>query len=339
MAKKKKKVTFEKLLDEYQKYIVDSEKERPIVPLSTGSISIDISTGIGGIPKYRWTVIWGPESAGKTTLALNTAKKAVKNEGKVLYIDVEAGLDYPYINKIVGEDLSKGLILIQPETAEQAFEISEAGIESNEFELIIFDSIGALAPLKEKEDKFADANVALVARQLGKFLRRNSSILKRSDSTFLFTNQVRSEIGSYFSGLNQPGGHQLKHFTSLMIRLYKAQQIKKDSDVIGTVTKFVINKNKVGIPYRSHEFYITFGKGIDEVKDVIKFAELIGVVQTRGSHYYFGDDRLGIGLNNSIEFLEENENTLDTLKEMCYNAVIGENATPKSDELIEIEQE
>jgi recombination protein RecA len=336
---KKKNDGFEDLLDEYKKYVVDASKERPLEAVSTGSLSIDVSTGIGGIPKYRWSVIWGPESSGKTTLALNIAKNVIKGGGKVLYIEPENCLDYPYINLIVGEDLSKNLILVQPETSEQAFEIAEAGIKSNDFALIVFDSIGSLAPEKEKEDGFRDANIALVARQLGKFLRRNSSTLKRSDSAFLFVNQIRSDIGTFYSDVNQPGGHQLLHFTSLMIRLYTGRKIKEGDKVIGTVTKFVINKNKVGIPYRSHEFYITFGKGIDEEKDAVKFAELLGVLKKRGPFYYLADENIGQGLNNAIAFLETHEETLDTIKEMCYNYIIGDAIIVSKEELIDIEDD
>jgi recombination protein RecA len=337
---KKKKVTFESLLDEYKKYVVNKEDERPLVPMPTGSLAIDISTGIGGIPKYRWSVIWGPESSGKTTLALNTAKHVIRNDGKVLYIDMEAGLDFHYIDLIVGEDLSANLTLVQPETAEQAFEIAEAGIESNEFELIIFDSIGALAPRKEKEDKFDDANIALVARGLGKFLRRNSSILKRSDSAFLFLNQIRADIGTFYSDVNQPGGHQLLHFSSLMIRLFTGRKVKESGDtgeVIGTATKFVVGKNKVGIPFRSYEFYITFGKGVDEGKDAVEFAKLLGVVKMRGPHYYFGEENLGTGRNNAVRYVEENPETLDSIKKMCYNMVIGNGKVGEKDTLVDVD--
>jgi recombination protein RecA len=321
---KKTKQSLDNLISDWKEFVAKAEDERELNPISTGSLSMDVSTGIGGIPRYRWSNIWGPKSAGKTTLALTIAKGVIENGGKVLYIDIESGLDFGYIATIVGE-LNDSFILIQPETSEQAFKIAESAIESNELDLIIFDSIGALAPKKEKEDNFEDANVALVSRELGKFLRRNSSRLRWSEKTaFLFTNQVRDNIGSYISGYVQPGGHQLEHFVSLEIRLYSAKKIKKNDAIIGTATKFTISKNKCAIPYRSSELYITFGKGVDVLKDVVMFSELLGILKKRGSFYYLDDTNIGQGVDNAIGYLEENPETLDKIRKMCYNIVIGD---------------
>lgn len=324
MAKKKTDKDFESLIEQYKEFITTAESEREFNPIPTGSLSLDISTGIGGIPRYRWTNIWGPKSSGKTTLAVTIAKTVVTNGGRVLYIDIEAGLDFDYINFITG-GVDDNFILIQPETSEQAFEIAEAGIEDGSFDLIVFDSVGALAPKKEKEDEFQDMNVALVSRQLGKFLRRNSSALRHSEKTaFLFINQVRADIGSYFSGLVQPGGHQLEHFISMEIRLSPPRKTKKGDNVVGTVTKFSISKNKCAVPHRSAELFITFGIGIDEVRDVVSFAELIGVLKKNGSFYYFEDTQIGQGIDNAVGYLTEHKETLDKVKKMCYNMVIGE---------------
>ena len=319
-----KKTDFDSSIDELRKFVATSEKEREFDPVSTGSLSLDISTGIGGIPRYRWSNIWGQKSSGKTTLALTIAKGVIVDGGEVLYIDIESALDFAYIRSIVGEITDENFILFQPETSEQAFHIAEKGIESGKFDLIIFDSIGALAPSKEKEDDFEDANIALVSRQLGKFLRRNASELKRSDKTaFLFINQIRADIGNRFVDVKQPGGYQLEHFLSLEIRLYSARKIKKGDDIIGTSTKFTITKNKCAIPYRSSELYITFGIGVDTYKDTVLFAELLGVLKKRGSFYYFGDENIGQGVDNTIQFLKEDKETLDSVRKMCYNMVIG----------------
>ena len=323
MAKSTKK-DFNTLIEGYKEFVAKEEEERSFDPISTGSLSLDISTGIGGIPRYRWSNIWGPKSSGKTTLALTTAKEVILSGGCVLYIDIEAGLDYNYIRSIVGDITEDNFILFQPETSIQAFQIAEKGIESDKFDLIIFDSIGALAPAKEKEKEFGDAHIALVAREVGQFLRRNSSELKWSERTaFLFINQIRADIGNYFVDVKQPGGYQLEHFLSLEIRLYSARKIKKGDDIIGTSTKFTISKNKCGIPFRSSELYITFGVGVDTYKDTVLFAELLGVLKKRGSFYYFGEENIGQGVDNAIEFLKEDSETLDSVRKMCYNMIMG----------------
>jgi len=323
MAKKAK--TFEDCLDTYKEFIVNRGEERPFDPISTGYTSIDVSTGIGGLPRYRWSNIWGQKSSGKTTLALFIAKQVIDSGGSVLYIDVETGLDFLRIKEVVGEFEDGKFILIMPETSEQAFEIAEAGIESNGFDLIIFDSIGALAPSKEKEDEFTDANVALVSRQLGKFLRRNSNALKFSDKTaFLFINQIRANIGvRYGDTITQPGGFQIEHFLSLEIRLYSPKKVKKGTEISGTTTKFVISKNKCAIPFRTFELLIDFERGVDYCRDAIEFGLMLGVVDRKGSTYAFEDTSLGRGMDNSVEFLMENKEVLDKIKETCYNVVIN----------------
>lgn len=333
MAKSKKK-DFYSLIDEYKEFVARIDEERDFNPISTGCLSIDISTGIGGFPRYRWSNIWGTKSSGKTTLALNTAKQVLKlDDGKVLYVDVEGGLDFDYVIFNIGIELLKfdeegnclNFILIQPDTAEQSFEIAEAGIESDDFDLIIFDSVGALAPLLEKENKFKDYTIGLNSRLLGKFLRRNSNALKHSKKTaFVFINQIRADIKSYFNDVTQPGGYQLEHVISMEIRLFSARKLKVKDEIIGTSTKFVISKNKCAIPFRSFDLYITFGTGIDELKDVVLFSEFLGILKKRGSYYYLGDENVGQGLTNTMLFLESHQETLDTIKELCYNAVISQ---------------
>lgn len=336
MAKKKVKKDFDTLINDYKEFVSSADNERGLNPISTGSLSLDICTGIGGIPRYRWSNIWGPKSSGKTTIALNICKEIIAKGGMVLYIDMEAGLDFKYIKFIVG-DIKDNFILVQPETSEQAFEIAEAGIESNNFDLIVFDSIGALAPKKEKDDEFSDANVALVARQLGKFLRRNSSGLKHSDKTaFLFINQLRADIGSYYSNTKQPGGYQLEHFLSMEIRLFSARKIKKNEEILGTATSFTISKNKCAIPYRSAELFITFGIGIDTLKDALLFAERLGVLKKRGAFYYLDELNIGQGVDNAIDYLSEHEEALDNIREVCYNLIIegGVEIDTGSDKLV-----
>ena len=348
MARKKKDKSFDDLLNEYKRFIATKDDVRPFDPISTGTISIDVSTGIGGIPRYRWSNIWGPKSSGKTTLALNICKSALNNkDGKVLYIDIEAGLDWSRIENIVGVDLlydadgEARFILIQPATSEQSFEIAEVGIESNEFDVIVFDSIGALAPSLEKDNKFTESTVGLNSRLLGKFLRRNSETLIHSDKTaFLFINQLRADIGNRYNEHVQPGGYQLEHALSMEIRLYSARRIKVGDSLVGSQTKFTISKNKCAIPWKTAELYITFGKGVDREKDAMEFAKLIGVIQLRGSYYYFEGESIEAGMVKSIERLENDKELLDRIEKMCYNSQqeVPEEIDEIDDEDIDIEE-
>lgn len=274
--------------------------------IPTGSLALDFATGIGGIPVGRFSELDGPESVGKSTVALSIASNCIKQGGKVLYIDVENTMDYNYIRALVEEDFSlDNILLVQPDTAEQAFEIAERGIQSKEFRLIIFDSIGGLAPQKEKEDEFTDANVALIPRLLSKFLRRASFIVRTNNVAFLFLNQVRDNIGSYTHGYVLPGGHALKHFSSLMISMSKGEQIKFGDEIVGVVSKFTVKKNKLAPPFRSFFIPIIFGKGVDSMRDLVDFSITMGVLQKAGAFIKYKDSVIGRGLVNTVEYLEE----------------------------------
>ena len=294
------------------------KRELEVIP--TGSLSLDVSTGIGGIPKGKITELFGPEGVGKTTLALEIARNAIENGEKVLYIDVENMIDYDYASHISRDEKFDSLIIVQPDTAEDSFMVAEAGINSEEFSLIIFDSIGGLAPLKEKEDDFGDANVALVPRLLSKFLRRTSYAIRTKNIAFLFLNQVRDKIGSYVQGYETPGGHALKHYSSLIIALSKGREIRAGDKKIGMFTKFVIKKNKLASPFRSHVIPFIFGEGVDRLKDFLTFAEMIGAVQKAGSYYKFEGENIGQGLLKSMEELDGNKELLDKIMKVVYTA-------------------
>jgi len=312
--------------------LVDDDNE-DIDVISTGSLSLDISIGTGGIPKGRITEIYGAESSGKTTLCLNIAKEAHKAGDNILYIDPEIGVDYKYAKRIIG-DFEKGeFYLLQPKTAEDCFEMAERGITSGKFGLIIFDSIGALLPEKEMDDDFTDTNVALTARHLRKFCSRNAFEIKKSNVAFVFINQVRANIGAYHGGYSTPGGYALKHFASIIVFLSKGTEIKQDNETIGISTKFTIKKNKLGVPFRSFYLPILFNKGVDYVRDVIDFASTWEIINRRGSYYTFEGETMAQGMNNTVKYLEENENTLDKIVELCYNKFEIEN--PKRKEEVE----
>jgi recombination protein RecA len=321
---KSKEDFFELMDEEYKDFLVeynDNGEDVDVIP--TGSLALDVSLGIGGIPKARFSTVWGPESSGKTTIALSIAKQVFLKGGKTLFIDVENCLDYRYAVALVGEISPENLTIVQPETAEQAFEISEAGIRSGLFDLIIFDSVGALAPTKVKEGDFGDAHVALVARMVGQFIARNASPLRRNNVAFLFVNQVRAKIGRFAYGFERPGGYALKHETSIEVFLTKAEDIKLSSkEAIGILTKFVVKKNKLAPPFRTNYIPIIFGKGIDEERDVIAFAEMLGVISKKGSFYSFEGETVGQGMAKASDTLKEKPKLLDKIKEMCYNIVL-----------------
>ena len=323
----KKALSFvEEIKEEFGDDVLATSKVDYVIP--TSSTALNISIGIGGIPKGRFTHIFGPESAGKTTLALDIAKNALQYGGKVLYLDVEQTLDGDMAQRMLG-DLVEGdnFVVILPDTAENAFLISEKAINEDEFDVIILDSVAALSPEKEQEDAFEDAHYALTPRALTKFFRRNAFKVRKADIAFVLLNQVRANIGSFFKDFEIPGGNALKHYASVNISLFALSSDKnrikiKDGEKetsVGNPIKFAIPKNKVGIPHRSAKFPIIWGEGIDPVRDIYMFANDLGVIKTRGPYKAYGDETIGLGANKTIEILEKDDELLDKIKKECYN--------------------
>jgi len=316
-------------------FILSKDNEvKEVIP--TGILSLDVSTGVGGIPLGRFTEIYGPESCGKTTLALTVAKEAIKLGKRVLFVDMENSIDVEYAKAIIGYEFSpEDLLIAQPETGEQAISIIELGIASEEFGLIILDSVASLAPEKEQKDNIADSNYALVPRLMARFFRRQVYKVRTGNVAVLFTNQVRAKIGAYIPTIEPPGGNAMKHYCSMRILLTKGKDIKDDDkESIGTSTKFVIKKNKVGKPLRSFNVAITYGKGYDVNQDILQFASFLGIVQRRGAYYKFEDTTLGAGVVNSVAFLTETDEgklILDKIKEMSYNIVNSTNLGMEED--------
>ena len=307
------------IIDRFGEIVLVTDTDKVDV-IPTGSLSLDVSIGVGGIPRGKITEIFGVESAGKTTLALSIVKEALKLGLKSLYIDAENMLDYDLLKDMVGEDFDRDrLVILNPGTAEDAFNMIEMGLQSGDFELIILDSVGSLAPKKEQEDEFEDMNVALLARLVTKFLRRNSHVVAERNIALLLLNQVRSKIGSYMASFETPGGHALKHFTSLRISLSRGQEMKVGNETVGIMTKFVIKKNKLSAPFRSYTIPIVFGKGIDTFADTVDFCSMLGVIKKKGSYYKFEDTMLGQGKIAAGAYLESNPETLDSIKVSVYN--------------------
>ena len=310
-----------------------------IIP--TSSLAVNVSTGIGGIPKGRFTHIYGPDSAGKTTFGLDIAKHALIHDGKVLYLDVEQTLDDALVDVILGEyKTDDNWVVTMPRSAEDAFVIVERAIASKEFDVIIFDSIGALAPEKELQDAFGDPHYALVARLMTTFFKRNAFDVRTNDIAFIFLNQVRADMGnSFIKTFELPGGHALKHYSSVAISLFKGKKIElKKGDpktAIGNDVRFSLTKNKVGIPHRSGTFPIVWGEGVHHVRDVIGFATDLGVLSSRGPYKVFQDETLGLGIIKTIEMLQEDKELLDKIIEACYNAVGVSSMSPDKQEEVD----
>lgn len=289
--------------------------------ISTSSVSLDASIGCGGIPRSKFTEIYGPEGVAKTTLCLNTAANAIKLGYKVLYIDVENLLDKNYANHLVGTHSKEVFTILQPDKAEDAFNMAEKGIMSGEYALIIFDSIGALAPEKEKEDEFEDMNVALVSRLMSKFIRRNEYLVRINNIAFVFLNQVRANVGSYTQGYTTPGGHALKHISTVIIQLGKGTPIKKGDDQIGTMVTFTTKKNKLAPPFRSYSIPIIFGEGVDTYRDLLSFGESIGVLSKAGPYYKYGEITVGRGVVDSITNLKGDQELYLEIRNKILNSV------------------
>jgi len=318
MAKNIKHVDYLKeLQDGYDKFTSKRDERLEVIP--TGAISLDISTEVGGIPRGRITMIYGPYSSAKTTLCLNIAKNAVDMGLETLYVDAENSIDGAFINNIVGELPEELFKLYQPDSAENSLNICELGIRSGTFKLVILDSIGAMSPEEELEKDLTDNSMMLIPRLLSKFLRRNTYIIKEKNVAFIFVNQVRSNPKSYMGTYEVPGGNALRHFTSLWIALSRGEIIKQGEEKIGIYSTFVIKKNKLGRPFRSFSFPLIFGKGIDRVWNVIEFADMLGVLQKRGSFYSYEGNTLGQGVVKTKAFLEENKEVLDKIIQECYN--------------------
>jgi len=331
----------DKLKDKYERILLDREIDDVVETISTGSLSLDVSTGIGGIPKRRVTTVYGAESSGKTTLCLEIARNAIEGGDNVAYIDVEQGLDYNYVETLVGKfDLDK-LLIAQPETSEEALGLVEVLIQGDkklkidpgQYKLIIIDSVAALAPEIEKEKELTDHNVALTARTLTSFFRRNMFDLRKNDVALLFVNQVRDKIGGYIQGYTLPGGHALKHYSSIIIFLSAGQKIKQDKDIIGMQCKFTIKKNKLSPPFRSFDFPLMFGEGIDYYRDLILFAEEMGILRKRAAYYYYEDTQLGQGIEKSIAYLKEHDELKKEIKDKCLSNI------NKTKEKLDIEEE
>ena len=321
MPKKSRGSFLDDILDTFGEKVLDNHTKK-IEAISTGSLSLDTSIGVGGIPKGMITTMYGPEGSGKTTIALNTAKTVANSGGKVLYLDVENLLNTSLIKAVLGQDtVVENIVTLTPDSAEDTFMMAEKGISSGEFELIIIDSVGAMASRKEKEVDFDKDTMGQLPRLVARFIKRNVYDIRTTGVAVLVLNQVRDNVGSYVKSFIMPGGHQLQHESAVIVSLTKGEKLTKGKEIVGIVTKFVVKKNKLAPPFRSFTIPILFGQGIDYYSDLLDFAKLLGVIKNKGAYYYFGDVNLGQGKSGTREYLIKSPEALDKIVETVYNTV------------------
>ncbi|MFQ6617518.1 MAG: recombinase RecA [Fidelibacterota bacterium] len=281
--------------------------------ISTGSISLDAALGIGGVPRGRITEIFGPESSGKTTLALHIITEAQKSGGYAAFIDVEHALDAMYARNL-GVDISN-LLVSQPDTGEQALEITETLVRSGAIDVVVIDSVAALVPRAELEGEMGDAHVGLQARLMSQALRKLAGTVSKSNTSVIFINQLREKIGIMFGNPETTtGGRALKFYTTVRMEIRRITSIKEGNSVIGNRTKVKVVKNKAAPPFRETEFDIIYGRGISYEGDVLDMAVAAEIVDKSGSWYSYGDEKLGQGRENAKLYLAENRDVMDKIE-------------------------
>ncbi len=297
----------------------ESAQLRPEV-ISTGALSLDVALGIGGMPRGRVVEIYGPESSGKTTLALHVVAEAQRNGGIAAFIDAEHCLDPSYAG-VLGVDVDE-LLISQPDTGEQALEIADMLIRSGALDVLVVDSVAALVPKAEIEGEMGDSHVGLQARLMSQALRKLAGSLNRSRTTAIFINQLREKIGvMYGSPEVTPGGRALKFFASVRVDVRRIGSIKHRGQEVGNRIRSKVVKNKMAPPFRKAEFDIMFGKGISREGSLLDVALEKGLVQRSGSWYSLGDDQLGQGRENVKQFLSENPEIAMQLQARVYKEV------------------
>jgi len=285
--------------------IADNQKLN-VESIPTGSISLDIALGVGGIPKGRIVEIYGPESSGKTTLTLHMIAEVQKKGGMAAFIDAEHALDPEYAKRI-GVKLDD-LLVSQPDSGEQALDIAETLVRSNALDLIVIDSVAALTPRAEIEGEMGASHMGLQARLMSQALRKLNGIISKTNTTVIFINQIRMKIGVMFGNPETTtGGNALKFYASVRVEIRRTAQIKNGDKIIGNRTKAKVVKNKVASPFKVAEFDIMYNEGISSAGDILDTGLLMGVISKSGNSYSFGDIKLGVGRETAKTFLKENQ--------------------------------
>ena len=282
--------------------------------ISTGCLSLDVALGVGGIPKGRVVEIYGPESSGKTTLALHIVAEAQKAGGFAAFIDAEHAVDPDYSKKL-GVNTEE-LLISQPDTGEQALEICETLVRSGALDVIVIDSVAALVPRAELEGDMGDSHMGLQARLMSQALRKLTGTVSRSNTTVIFINQIREKIGVMFGNPETtPGGRALKFYSSVRLEIRRITTIKDGTEMVGSRVRVKVVKNKVAPPFKKSEFDIMYGQGISYVGDIIDLAVEGNIVEKTGAWYSYDDMKIGQGRENAKSFLTENSDILDAVTE------------------------
>lgn len=280
--------------------------------ISTGSISLDIATGIGGVPKGRIVEVFGPESSGKTTLTLHIVAEAQKAGGKAAFIDAEHALD-PVYAKNIGVDIDN-LYISQPDNGEQAMEITETMVRSGAMDIVVVDSVAALVPKAEIDGEMGDSHVGLQARLMSQALRKLTAVISKSNCTVVFINQLREKIGVMFGNPETTtGGRALKFYASVRLDVRRVEALKQGGEVIGNRTRVKVVKNKVAPPFKEAEFDIMFGEGISTVGDILDLAASINLVVKSGAWYAYEGEKIGQGRENAKQYLKDNPAVCDEI--------------------------
>ncbi|SVB88760.1 uncharacterized protein METZ01_LOCUS241614 [marine metagenome] len=280
--------------------------------ISTGCLSLDVALGVGGVPRGRIVEIYGPESGGKTTLALHIVAEAQKNSGYAAFVDVEHALDPEYA-KVLGVN-TEDLLVSQPDTGEQALEITETLVRSGALDVIVLDSVAALVPKAELDGEMGDSHMGLQARLMSQALRKLTGTVSRSNTCVLFINQIREKIGIMFGNPETtPGGRALKFYSSQRLEIRRITTIKNGTDPVGNRVRVKVVKNKVAPPFKMAEFDIMYGQGISYIGDVLDLAVTGDIVQKMGAWYAYKDEKIGQGRENTKAFLEENHDLLSDI--------------------------
>lgn len=287
--------------------------EMDLEVISTGSLALDLALGIGGIPKGRIIEIYGPESSGKTTLALHIIAEAQKAGGIAAFIDAEHALD-PSYSKHLGVD-TENLIISQPDTGEQALEITEALVRSNAVDVVVVDSVAALVPKAEIEGEMGDSHMGLQARLMSQGLRKLTGAINKSKASVIFINQLREKIGVMFGNPETTtGGRALKFFTSVRMDIRRIEVLKKGDEMIGNRVRVKVVKNKVAPPFKQAEFDIMYGEGISKESNILDVGVEAKIIDKAGAWYSYGEHRLGQGRENAKEFLRNNPDLRDEIE-------------------------
>lgn len=313
-------------------------KAMEVEAIPTGALSLDIALGIGGVPRGRIIEIYGPESSGKTTLALHIIAEAQKMNGEAAFIDAEHALD-PVYAKHLGVDIDN-LLVSQPDTGEQALEITEALVRSGAIDIIVVDSVAALVPKAEIDGDMGDTHVALQARLMSQALRKLAGVLNKSKTAIIFINQLREKVGIMFGNPETtPGGRALKFYASVRLDIRRIENIKQDGEVIGNRTRVKVVKNKVAPPFREAEFDILYGEGISKEGSILDLAVNLNIIEKSGAWFSYNGAKIGQGRENVKRYLKENPKILAEVEQKirdnyskAFEQALDENAPEEKED-------